>query len=403
MGKTRQIALLFETARAYGRQVGSGVARYSSLHGPWSFLLNPGDFQQVLPEIQHWQGDGIICRLENEEVEKAVLEADLPTIALDMTERQLDPSNPLSQITNLAVDGDAAARLAAEHLLERSHKNFGFVGVRGRIWSKQREEAFAKYVRNAGGTISIYNQSETEDELHWELEREHLAQWLTTLPRPVGVMACNDIRGRQVLEACRMAELNVPKDVAVIGVDNDELFCELAYPTLTSVSVNGVMGGYMASERLDQMMNRKNRSPTKKGTTIQVDAVRVVERASTRSYNIDDESVVAALEYIRTTRGERVSVADVANAVQRSRRDIETRFRNTMGHSIAVELQNLRLEHAKRLLEETDFPIPQIAKMAGYSSASYMIQVFRRCLDMTPAKYRAGVRLLTVDALQAES
>ncbi|QDU56813.1 AraC family transcriptional regulator [Aeoliella mucimassa] len=401
MRKTRQVALLVETSRGYGRQVGLGVARFSSLHGPWSFLLNPGDFQQMLPEMGHWNGDGIICRLENEELEKAVIKADLPTIALDMNERQLDPNNPLSRVTNLSVDSDGVAKLAVDHLLERNHKHFGFVGVAGRIWSKNREEAFAKYIKQSGFKINIY-EPPADSELHWELEREQLVEWLTTLPRPVAIMACNDVRGRQVLEACRMADLSVPKDVAVIGVDNDELFCELAYPTLTSVALNGVMGGYMAAEKLNSMMNRKGRLP-RKGITIPVQAVRVVERESTNSYNIGDESVITALEYIHSTRGEKVSVADVANASGRPRRDIETRFRKAVGHTIAVELQNMRLDHAKRLLEETDFPIPEVAKMAGYSSASYMIQVFRRCLDMTPAKYRAGVRLLTVDSQQIES
>jgi LacI family transcriptional regulator len=395
----RHVALLVETSRGYGRQVALGVARYSSLHGPWSFMLTPGDFDQILPEMKYWGGDGIIARLENEQVERAVLAADLPTIALDMNERQLDPENPLSRFTNLAVDSEAAAELVADHLIGHGLKNFAFVGVKGKIWSKRREVAFAKRVAADGHQIAIYEPTDDESKVPWELERGRLADWLSTLPRPVGVMACNDVRGRQVLDACRMASLVVPKDVAVVGVDNDELFCELAYPTLSSVALNGVMAGYRAAERLDAMMRRKAK-PTTRGTTLAVEALRVIERESSNLYNIDDVVVVAALQFITQARGKRLAVDDVVKVSNLSQRELDRRFREAVGHSISSEIQRTQLDLAKRLLEETDHPVPQIAKMAGYSSASYMIQVFRRRLDTTPAKYRASFRLLTVEASQ---
>lgn len=392
MHNTPQVGLLIETARGYGREVSLGIARFARLHGPWSFHLTPGDFEQSMPAAQYWHGDGIFARVVNERIAQQLLEANLPTVALDLSEEQLHPDNPLSQFTDLRVDSEKASQLAAAHLMERHYPAYGFVGVPGKVWSDRRQIAFCEAVAEAGFEAHVYEPRALSDAGGWEQELPYLVEWLEALPKPVGVMACNDEHGLHVLDACRDADLTVPKDVAVVGVDNDELLCELANPTLSSVALSGVEGGFEAAARLDKLMREGKNSPGR----IVVDALRVVTRHSSDSIALDDRRVADALALIKRSRGRDISAELVAKQARVSRRELDSRFRELVGHSMVAEIQRVRLNQAKRLLEETDYPIPVVAEAAGYSSASYMIQVFRRQLDTTPAKYRASVRVLSV-------
>lgn len=393
MQDTPQVGLLIETSRGYGRGVSLGIARFARLHGPWSFHLTPGDFEQSMPAARYWHGDGIFARVESERIASQLLEANLPTVALDMSEEQLHPENPLSQFTDLRVDSEKAAQLAAEHLLERHYPAYGFVGKPGKVWSDRREASFCRAIREAGYEAQVYEPQDPSGVGGWEKEQPHLVEWIASLPTPVGVMACNDEHGLHVLDACREAGLAVPKDVAVVGVDNDELLCELSNPTLSSVTLCAVEGGFEAAGRLDKLMREGKNTPGR----IVVDALRVVTRHSTDSIALDDRRVAEALDIIKRSRGRDISAELVAKETRVARRELDSRFRELVGHSIVAEIQNVRLNHAKRLLEETDYPIPLVAEAAGYSSASYMIQVFRRELDTTPAKYRASVRVLSVN------
>jgi LacI family transcriptional regulator len=329
--------------------------------------------------------------LENHRIERELLDAGLPTIALDMSEDQLLAENPLSRFTDLRVDSKKAAELAAEHLLERRFPAYAFVGINGRIWSDRRAKGFEASIRKAGFEPAMYEPPTDERLAHWEQERPLLAEWIARLPKPLGVMACNDVRGRQVLDACRLVGVEVPKDVAVVGVDNDELFCELANPTLSSVALNAVEAGYAAAAQLDAMMRGEVTEPS----VLMVQALRVITRQSSDSTAIEDRSVADALSFIKQSKGRGISVPDVAKYAQLPRRELDTRFRQTVGHTVLNEIQRVRLNHAKRLLEETDFAIPQVAEASGYSSASYMVQVFRQRLKTTPTKYRASVRKLS--------
>ncbi len=396
MSKIPQIALIVETSRGYGRQVSLGVARYAHLHGPWSVYLVPGESQAMsFPDAKYWNGDGIITRLETRRLEEDVLRANLPTIALDMSDEQANPGNPLSRFTDLQVDSLEAGRLAAEHLLERNYASFAFVGFGQEVWSERRCKGFQSRLRKSGHEVAVYEARDKK----WEKERARLAEWLDSLPKPVGVMAANDIRGREVLDACGLADLHVPEDVGVIGVDNDELLCELSFPSLSSVSLNAVVGGYQAAKRLDALIQGRKFKHHK----IVVQALSVVTRHSTSSSSIQDRKVVEAQEMIRRAKGRGLSVTDVAAGVNIGRRELDARFVASLERTVASEIQRARFEHAKRLLEETDYPIPHVAELAGYSSDSYMVQVFRKRLNQTPAKYRANLRYVTAQAFLSES
>jgi LacI family transcriptional regulator len=187
-----------------------------------------------------------------------------------------------------------------------------------------------------------------------------------------------------VLEACSLAGLHVPEDVAVVGVDNDEVFCELADPPLSSVAVNAEAAGYRAAALLDGMMRDRVRKPQR----IVVEALGVVTRRSTEIVAVEDADVAAALRFIHRAQGRDISVESVVQEVAVSRRNLEKRFRSMIGRTILEEIQLVRLERAKRLLVETTYPVSQIADMAGFGSAGYFIQFFQQRVGKTPRKYR---------------
>jgi LacI family transcriptional regulator len=390
MSKTTipKVALLIETARGYGRGLLRGIVRYARLHGPWSFYVTPGDFEQALPKMRHWGGTGIIARIATPAVAKTILDCGLPTIALDLAELELQPNNPLAKLSEIASDSYHAAQMAAEHLLERKFPHYAFVGTAGRVWSDRRQQSFYEWIAAAGFQPHVYPTPRRERDRAWDREQLILADWLRGLPTPLGLMACNDDRGREVLEACYTANIHVPEQIAVIGVDNDKLLCELSNPPLSSVALDAERGGYQAAALLDKMMRGRARKPQR----LIVMPLHVVTRRSSDIVAIEDIEVAASLKFIHECATNPICIHDVVEHVQLSRRALEIRFQKAIGRTIHDEIKRVRLEQAKRLLLESDLPIPKVAMAAGFNTASYFVQVFCRQAGITPARYRAKMR-----------
>ncbi|MAT71726.1 MAG: XylR family transcriptional regulator [Planctomycetaceae bacterium] len=382
--KTPKVALLIETSRGYGRNLLRGVARYAKHHGPWDFYITPGDFAQTLPLMQQWGGDGIIARLETPAIAREICAAKIPTIILDASQNIPLDIPGLSDLSEVASDSDAASRMAAEHLLDRGHTQFAYVGEFGRIWSTKRQAGFLSALEERGYEAHIYEPPRAKSKRGWEQEQSVLAEWLAELPKPIGIMACNDDRGRQVLDACRSAGVRVPLEAAVVGVDNDELLCELAMPPMSSVALNADAGGYRAAALLDDLMNGRQTEPQQ----VIVEPVGVIERRSTQATAQYDPDVAAAILFIHDHAAQGIGVDDVVNHVRLARRTLEIRFREVVGRSPYHELQRVRVERARRLLMETDMPIPRVAAAAGFSSNAYLSQVFQKWVGTTPSRFR---------------
>jgi LacI family transcriptional regulator len=334
--------------------------------------------------MKQWGGTGIIARIADQRTAQAVIDANVPTIALGLTDEQMQKGSPLAKFSEISSDPSEVSRLAGEHLMERRFTCFAYVGSEDRGWSRRRQNAFQEYLRGHGFEPYVYPSPKRPQDRVWEREQALLARWIAKLPTPIGLFACDDDRGREVLEACKLAGANVPEDVAVVGVDNDEVFCELADPPLSSIALNAETAGYRAAALLDEMMQGKVRKRQK----IVVEALRVVRRRSTDIMAVDDEDVANALQFIRRQQGRDVSVDRVAEEVAMSRRSLEKRFRDTIGRTVLEEIQLTRLERAKRLLLETTYPISKVSELAGFGSAGYFIQFFQRHVGKTPRKYR---------------
>lgn len=387
MSQMPKVALLVETARGYGREVLHGVVRYARLHGPWAFYVTPGDFAQSLPQMEEWGGTGIIARIETPQVAKAILGTRLPVVAMDLSESQLAAESPWSRVSQLTSDSEGAMRLAVEHLVEKGFRNFGFVGIAGKIWSDRRQQAFTRLMVEGGYTSHTYPGTRRH-RVPWGREQAIMARWLANLPKPVGIVACNDDRGREVLSACRQARVQVPEEAAVVGVDNDELLCDLSDPPLSSVALGAERAGFEAAALLDQLMAGRIKKPQR----LVAAALGVVARRSTDVLLHENPEVAAALRFIHDNAGRPIRVYDVVASLGDARRTLEIRFRQALGRSIHAEIERARLERARQLLLETDLPLPKIAQACGFGSASYLAAVFHRNLGTTPVKYRANNR-----------
>jgi LacI family transcriptional regulator len=390
VGRVPKVALLLETSTEYGRGLLRGIVRYSRLHGPWSLYLAPGHLAQTLPRANSWHGNGIIGRVRTPQVARAVLSTGLPFVASSLSE--LSPRGRRPAFCEIRTNSAAIARMAAAHLLERGLRNFAFCGFVDCPWSILREEVFAQALAAQGYAcerrrIRLSNWMQRSNWIEsWEHEQPLLSSWLKSLPRPVGVMACNDACGRSVLEACAAAGLHVPDDVAVIGVDNDELLCELSTPPLSSVSLNLENAGYEAAVLLDGLMAGRVRDRR----VVLVEPVFVQTRRSTDVIAQDDPVVVKAIRFIRDHAAKPVSVSDVVDGAGTSRRTLERRFLRAIGCSILVEITRCRIERAKRLLLETKLSCCRVGQVAGFSSIKTFNRAFRQMEKVTPKSFRLG-------------
>ncbi len=379
--RRRQVALLVETSNAYARGLLQGIVHYIREHEPWSFhLMEQGRGDDPPAWLAQWRGDGIIARIETPRIARAITRAKVP--AVDVSAARLVPRLPWVE-----TDDAQIARLAAEHLLERGFKHFGFCGDARFNWSAWRERHFCDRLRAAGTEVSCYRPS-ARAAANIATQVADLRRWLAELPKPVGIMAAYDIRGQQVLDACRSAGLAVPAEVAVIGVDNDELLCDLASPPLSSVIPNAHLAGYEAAALLDGLMAGR---PVGAEARL-IPPLGVAARQSTDVLAVDDRDVARAVQFIREHACDGINVADVLRAVPLSRRVLEQRFRRLLGRTPRAEIAHARLARVKQLLSETDLPLYQIAERTGFEHTEYLSVVFKRETGQRPGSFRAAAR-----------
>jgi LacI family transcriptional regulator len=312
----------------------------------------------------------------------------LPVVASTLFE--LTSDKPAEGFCVIRTDSPGIARLAARHLLERGLRHFAFCGFQTPQWSIVRQQVFTQCVADEGFQCQAC-QLHVADWIQepnwiqtWRQEQPLLERWLKSLPKPVGLMACNDACARVVLQACAAAGLRVPDDVAVVGVDNDELMCELSDPPLSSVALNLEESGYEAARTLDALMS--GQSPPE--NVVLVKPTFVVTRRSSEVIGHDDRLVVTALRFIRDHAGQAIGVPDVVGASRVSRRTLERRFARGVGRSILSEVTRCRLERAKRLLLETYLPVKRVAAGSGFGSIKTFNRIFRRAEGQSATLFR---------------
>jgi LacI family transcriptional regulator len=369
--KRRSVALLVETSNAYARGLLAGIMAYVRQHQPWSIYLPELGRGDVPPS---WRGDGIIARIETKAIARAVAKTRLPVVDVSAGRHRKD-------LPWVETDDGAISKLAVEHLLERGFRHLAFCGERRFNWSRWRAEHVQKLARESGVSFHIHESSGTDP---WTKEHNALLAWVKKLPKPVGIMACYDIKAQQLLDVCRENGVGVPEEVAVIGVDNDPLLCSLTTPPLTSVIPNTHRTGYEAAALLDRMMSGERIAP--KGHFIP--PIGVETRQSTDVLALADREIAAAVRFIREHACDGATISDLLRVVPLSRRVMESRYRKSTGRTPHQDLVRFRIERVKQLLAETDHSLERIATLAGFDHPEYMSVAFKRETGTTPGRFR---------------
>lgn len=376
--------MFVETSNSYGRDLVEGVSSYLRTHGGWSVFLEPGSVHLPPPGwLASWKGDGILSRWTNPEWARLLARRGLPTVDLN------DHLGFLG-LPRVGSDMEAIGRMAADHLLERGFRNIAFCGYEDAVWSEGRQAGVGKAVSGRGSLCPAFNSPVPHKRKGgWERERDRLARWVASLPLPVGIVACDDVRAWQLLDAVRGLDIVVPEEVAVIGVDDDRTCCALASPPLSSVRTNAVRIGYEAAALLDRLMSGRKAA----GGEILVPPQDVVLRQSTDVTAVGDPLVARALMTIRRHACDGWTVEDVLAELRTTRTALERRFRREIGVSPHEQLVRVRTSRVKQLLLETDWTLERIAEEAGYSRPEYLTVQFARIAGEPPSKWRARYRL----------
>jgi LacI family transcriptional regulator len=383
----RKIALIYDATVAYDLKVMTGVAAYLQEGVDYNVYIEENALKdQRLPDLHSWGGSGIIADFDHPGVARAVAKSKLPVVGFGSGYGWYVQG---SSIPYFFSNNEIIATLAADHLLGRGLRHFAYCGysrtpING--WSEERAKAFSDRVGERGFQCEIYRDFYKTTH-QWTSVQRALGRWLESLPKPLGVMAANDNRARHVLEACRTYNLRVPQDVAVIGVDNDELLCRLSSPPLTSIEQGAKRVGYEAASLLDRLMRGKK----SRQKSFVIDPMGIVVRQSTDVLAIDEPRVAKAMAFIQEHALEGIKVTDVVEAAAVSRSGLETRFSKLLGYTIRTAIRQVQLERARRLISDTNLPLKQVASDTGFRSVQHMTTLFGKAFRCSPAKYRETV------------
>jgi LacI family transcriptional regulator len=380
-----QVLLVFMTRLEECNAMLKGIAHYERSHSPWAAFLDDEARSEHDPRwLRSNKWHGVISRHTTPGLVQICAELGLPLVDVNDTP-------PFPGVPKIRPDNVAVGHLGAEHFAERGYRHFAFCGFTNDAWACERRDGFVEGLRLAHHSCDVFDVEYPGDLTpFWDAKQTTtLSSWLLGLPKPLAVMACNDMRALQIIAAAQAAGLLVPEEVAVLGANNDTNRCDLAYPPLSSVATNSFQSGYRAAETLATLMagGRPDRIDAR------IDPIGVVTRHSTDILAIDDKNVAAALSFIRENSCRGITVDQVLRHAYASRSQLEKKFRRYLGRSPQAEIRRVQVAKIRQLLFETDFPLKRIAELTGFEHIEYMCVVFKRLTGESPGGYRKRVQI----------
>lgn len=381
----RHIALVYPIAVPWMAKFARGLMDYAAGHGGWSLTVSPpslgsaGEEALTLQSLKGWPGDGVIAAIASQADLRAARRLDKPVVNITAVLPDMGLPCVLS-------DHYGMGQMAAEHLLQRGFRRLAYLGIDGLWYSQQRRLGFVDHAKKQGVPCEVLEISQnSRTGRMWQNRIAPLTRWLRKLRPPVGILAVQDYRACAIVDECKRLRLNVPHDVAVMGVDNDPTVCEFCQPTMTSVSRNPWRLGHEAAALLDRLMGGYPR-PSK--NTL-VPAEGVVARESTDTIAVENVHVATAAHFIHDHLHETFNIDCVVRATTISRRQLEVQFRRFLGCTLHDYISRQRCELAKQLLTiEGRVKFCTLAKACGFSSVEHMRIVFVRMTGVTPQQYR---------------
>lgn len=379
--------MLFNANKVYDRQIIEGIGNYlQSSKVDWDLYLEE-DFMARLDHLDEWSGDGIIADYDNPEIQVALQKANVPVVGVGGSYR-----NPQDypDVPYVATDNFELVNAAFQHLRQKGIQRFAFYGApvdEHHRWAQERENAMLELTAKEGYECYVYRGHPVRPET-WQYTIKRLADWLKSLPTPIGIVAVTDARARHLLQVCDHIGMLIPDRMSVIGIDDDEIARFLSRVSLSSVKQGCLEMGFQSARLLHKMLDG-HKSPKR---PILVPPERVAERQSTDYKAIADPHVMQAMHFIRQNACRGIKVDQVLDYVGVSRSNLENRFKDERGHSIHTEIHNEKLQRACKMLRESDESTAQVAKICGYPSLQYMYAVFKKHYKKTPIEYRESCK-----------
>ena len=378
-----RLLIISDFTEAFPSKLLSGIVRYSRRKEQWVICRMPPAYKSLIgiPGVvkwaKDWGADAVIGQFEQNDDVGLFARNGIVCVAQDFKQR-------FKNIPNITADYIGTGRMAARYYLERGFKHFGFFGFNHVCWSDERCEGFRKEVESAGigATVHIYNLQDI-DHL-WYYERDKLREWLRSIPKPIGIMACDDNQGNNLVEACHSAGVKIPSEVSVMGVDNDELLCSLGSTALSSIYVDIEDGGYRTAELIEQLVT----NPDIRVGDVVLRPIKVVERISTAAFATDDVQIQKAVKFIHQNYQKKISVSDVMNEVALSRRLLERRFKSVTGQTLYQYISDQKIRHFAEMLHDTNDQVVNIALSLGETDTKSISRRFKQIYGCSPVEWR---------------
>jgi len=383
MNENPRVILLIERSRSFGRGLLHGISHYARVNGLWEFCMEPDFYERGRDLSLNWirsqAADGIIAQTWNPTIVEKIVESGVPAVVSGIYE-------PRENVFRIKSKDTMFGQIAADYLVQRGFRSFAYCGFEGIRWSQRRARSYAGRLAEAGFDTAVYEPIHSQRQQVSGPAVRAIAQWLISLKKPLAIMAANDDRALEITLACKMAALEIPDDVSILGVDDDELICDLSRPPLSSIRLGTEKAGYQAAEALHGLMQGKMAHPADR--TIEVFPLYVVTRHSTDILAVDDPDVAAALRYIREHARENITVGDIAGAVTLSRRTLQQRFKHIRGHSIHDEIKRVRVDLLVRMLLDSNLLVSQIAAALKFPDVANLSNWFKHEKGMSPSAFR---------------
>ena len=373
---------------AFALEMEWGLKHHSEIYAGCQKFANEANWEtSIIPNsakvLESNSYDGIISRASTS-FQKMALCKKTPLV-------NVWQNSPTSGVASIFSDTYKAGVMAAEHLLGRGLRRFGFLGYQRDKADNQQLEGFITTLKKEGCERSTFkfNRSVIEGKADgWEKFIIELKEWVKSLQTPVGIHASSDISCRYLIEISKTLGLKIPHDLAIVGSGNEPLICNSPYPSLTSIDRNYEELGYQAAKVLESMMQGKELSPEIKWCTPKG----IIPRQSTDSYASDHPNVSKALRFISESSNSRIKVNDVVNAVATNRRTLERNFREFTGRTISKEISRMRMERAKRLMIESNLSLKELSAELGFRNSDHFYKSFLQREGMTPSLFRKNNR-----------
>lgn len=370
-------------AEAHGRGLFEGINQYIRPLRPWMFHLSL-PHPKAVARLRAWRPVGIIASVPDAELERRLLSLRVPMVNCTS---DLDSAG----VDRVCNDNEKIGAAAAAYFIDRGYTRLAYCGESARLSSRMRATGFADASRAAGIEPIEYVDARAPRLLdtagwRWPTGNASLRRWVDRLPKPVGLLAAHDPLAMLLGEVCQEIALRVPDEVALLGVDDDAMLCEMMYPTLSSVRIPSVRIGFEAAQKLDTRLHGDQTQPQIR----RLPPVGIATRQSSDHRANDDPLVTRAMRFIHQHADEPIQVNDVAAATGVSRRNLETRFQRFLGQTVYARIQRAHVDRAAVLLRAGDQPLERIASASGFNNRETLSRVFRQLIGISPGRFRNG-------------